>query len=274
MEYVEILGVRISKVTQASAIGQIKQFLEGDGRFTIVTPNPEFVIAAQKDGDFRWILNRADLAVPDGVGLRMAAKLLSLPKHSSTIVGIFETLVQGFSVGLAVVFRPAFLDTLPETVSGVDLMLDLCQLAADKGHSVFFLGGRGGVAEETAKRLQKRFANLRVAGFQEGEAAEEFDQETRRAIRPSDLLFVAYGAPRQEKWIARNLPHLPVKVAIGVGGAFDFVAGKRRRAPRAIRRLGLEWLWRLIQEPQRLPRILNAAIKFPLLVFWHKLTAQ
>lgn len=272
METIEVLGVKISKVTRASAIEQIKQFLQSGDRFTIVTPNPEFVVAAQKDDEFRSLLNQADLAVPDGIGLRVAAKFLTLPKNSSTIVGSFESLVQGLLVGGAAIFHPPFLDILPETVSGADLMLDLCQLAAEKGYTVFFLGGRGGVAEGTAKRLQQQFANLKVVGFYEGEAAAEFDGETRRAVRSADLLFVAYGAPQQEKWIARNLPHLPVKVAIGVGGAFDFVAGKRRRAPKALRRAGLEWVWRVLQEPQRLPRILNAAIKFPLLVFWRKLT--
>lgn len=274
MENIEILGVKISRVTRRYATEQIEQFLSGRGQFTIVTPNPEFVIRAQEDSDFRLILNHADLAVPDGIGLRMAAKFLSLPVSSSTIVRFFEALIQGLSVGAAGVFRPSFLDILPETVSGADLMVDLCRLAADKGYTVFFLGGRGGVAEQTAKRLQRQFANLQVAGFYEGEAAEEFDRETRRSIINAlrcDLLFVAYGAPKQEKWLSRNLPHLPVKVAIGVGGAFDFVAGKRRRAPKALRRLGLEWLWRVAQEPRRLPRIFNAVIKFPLLVFGNKL---
>jgi N-acetylglucosaminyldiphosphoundecaprenol N-acetyl-beta-D-mannosaminyltransferase len=240
----------------------------------IVTPNPEFVVRAQEDEEFRRILNRADLAVPDGVGLRMAAKVLTLPTSSSTIVKIFQLFWRWLLTGSAAILRPAFLDVLPETVSGVDLMFDLCQLAAEKGWTVFFLGGRDGVAEGTAQRLQKQFANLKVVGVYEGEAAAEFDQETRRVIRPTDILFVAYGAPKQEKWIARNLPHLPVKIAIGVGGAFDFVSGRRKRAPQALRRLGLEWLWRLIQEPPRLPRILNAAIKFPLLVCWHKLVSR
>jgi len=272
MEYVDILGIKISKVSYESATEVVEGFLVDEKKHQIVTPNPEFIVLAQTDREFREILNRADLAIPDGVGLRM------------------ET-----------------------TVTGTDFMIRLCGLAARKGYSVFLLGGRGGVAEEAAKRLKEWFANLNIVGTCEGDPEEESDKATRRklearssklerkletgswkrasrrpvssfkppassqasSLKPQassiDFLFVAYGAPKQEKWIARNLDKIPVKVAIGVGGAFDFIAGRRRRAPKILRRLGLEWLWRLIQEPRRFPRILNATIKFPLLVFLHKL---
>lgn len=274
MQHIDVLGVKISKVTYESAIRAVEGFL-GDGKkHYIVTPNPEFLVLADKDQEFRRILNQADLAIPDGVGLRVGTR-----------------------------------------VTGTDLMLKLCKLAAKKGYSVFLLGGRGGVAKEAAKRLEKQFANLNIVGTYEGNPREEFDEdiyrkleagrlklerklEARRWKRASrrpvsglkslvssqasslkplassiDFLFVAYGAPRQEKWIAKNLPKIPVKVAMGVGGAFDFIAGKKRRAPLPLRRLGLEWVWRLIQEPQRFPRILNATVKFPLLVFLHKFKA-
>lgn len=225
MEYVDILGVKISKVDYKSAIEIIERFLANGGKHQIVTPNPEFIVLAQSDSEFRQILNNADLAIPDGAGLRIAGKL--------------------------------------QTVTGTDLMLRLCGLAAKKGCSVFLLGGQDGVAEKAAKRLKTMFANLNIVGTYEGDLPEE--------VGAADFLFVAYGAPKQEKWVARNLPRIPVKVAMGVGGAFDFIAGKRKRAPKILRRLGLEWFWRLIQEPQRLPRILKATIKFPLLVFRRKL---
>ena len=289
MEKVEILGVKVSKVDYESAMEIIEGFLTDGKKHYVVTPNPEFIVLARKDSEFRQILNQADLAIPDGVGLRVGTR-----------------------------------------VTGTDLMIRLCGLAAKKGYSVFLLGGRGGVAKEAAKRLEKQFANLNIAGTYEGNPREEFDEDIYRkleaveleagslkmdarkeagnwkldnsslkplasspastlqhlaskslassqasSLKPPassiDLLFVAYGAPKQEKWIAKNLPKIPVKVAMGVGGAFDFIAGKRKRAPKLLRRLGLEWLWRLIQEPQRFPRIFNATIKFPLLVFFHKL---
>lgn len=220
---IDILGVKISKVSYISAIEIVEGFLVDGEKHYIVTPNPEFVVLAQSDREFREILNRADLAIPDGVGLRMGTR-----------------------------------------VTGTDLMIRLCELASQRGYSVFLLGGEGGVAEEAAKRLKKQFANLNIVGTYEGDFPE--------GIKTADFLFVAYGAPKQEKWIAQNLSKIPVRVAMGVGGAFDFIAGKKKRAPLVLRRLGFEWLWRLIQEPQRLPRILNATIKFPFLVFLHKLS--
>jgi N-acetylglucosaminyldiphosphoundecaprenol N-acetyl-beta-D-mannosaminyltransferase len=235
MESVDILGVKISRIDYDSAIRVIERFLRSGKKHYVVTPNPEFIVLAQKDHEFREILNRADLAIPDGVGLRVGTR-----------------------------------------VTGTDLMLKLCQIAAEKGYSVFLLGGRNGVAEEAAKRLKERFANLNIVGTSEGDPLSNFQFPIYFALRNTlragnfqsaiDFLFVAYGAPKQEKWIAKNLPQIPVKVAMGVGGAFDFIAGRRKRAPKILRRLGLEWLWRLLQEPQRLPRILNATIRFPLLI--------
>lgn len=272
METVDILGVKISKVGYESAIERIERFLAGGGQHWVVTPNPEFIVRAQKDCQFREILNRADLALPDGVGLRLAAKFLSLKAFNPTIVRIFTALVQGFAVGLAAVVRPSYLDVLPYQVTGTDLMIKLCDLAAQKGYTVFLLGGREGVATAAAQRLQRQFANIKIVGTYSGDPREDFDEQTRAAIVSGvDLLFVAYGAPVQEKWIARNLPHLPVKVALGVGGALDFISGRKKRAPRILRQVGLEWLYRLLQEPWRRPRILMATVKFPLLVFGYKL---
>ena len=234
MQHIDILGVKISKVTYESAIKMVEGFLVDGKKHYIVTPNPEFINLAQTDQEFCQILNQADLAIPDGVGLCVGTR-----------------------------------------VTGTDLMIKLCELAAEKGYSVFLLGGRNGVAKEAAKRLKERFANLNIVGTYEGDPEEVLAPRPNVPLAdPSvaiDFLFVAYGAPKQEKWIAKNLPKIPVRVAMGVGGAFDFIAGKKRRAPLALRRLGLEWLWRLIQEPRRLPRILKATIRFPLLVFLHKL---
>lgn len=276
MKTVDILGVKISKSDYQSAMERIERFLSGGGPYFVVTPNPEFVVLAQKDRQFLKVLNDASLAIPDGVGLRLAAKFLSLPASNFTIVKIVQALVQGLAVGLAAVVRPSYLDVLAHQVTGTDLMLKLCDLAAKKGYTIFLLGAVEGVADEAAKRLQEQFAKLKVAGTYSGDSGEEFDGVTRLGIVPSlasgiDLLFVAYGAPEQERWIARNLPYLPVKVAIGVGGALDFISGRKKRAPKILRRIGLEWFYRLLQEPQRLPRILNATVKFPFLVFKQKL---
>jgi len=274
MESVDILGVKISKVNYQSAINAVEPFL-GDGRkHYLVTPNPEFLILAQKDDEFRKILNRADLAIPDGIGLRMAAKFLSLPVSNFTIVKIPQLLFQGLLVGAAAIFKPLFLDVLPWTVTGTDLMIGLCERAAKKGYSVFLLGGRRGVAEEAAKRLKERFANLNIIGTYEGDPSRNFQFSMFNFQSQVDFLFVAYGAPKQEKWIAANLSRMPVKVAMGVGGAFDFIAGRRMRAPGIFRRRGLEWFWRLIGEPRRWPRIFRATVHFPWLALRQKLCPE
>lgn len=249
MDSIKILGVKISSLTKEFALDRVGSLLRQEKQFFIVTPNPEFLVRAQSDVEFRDILNRADLALPDGVGLRCAAKILS----SS--------------------------DVLSQTIAGSDFLVDLCRLAAGNGLAVFFLGGRDGVGAKSAQILKRKFPSLKVIGTYEGQSSPDRDEETRSGIRSFlrgvsnriDLLFVAYGAPAQEKWIARNLAKLPVKGAIGVGGAFDFIAGKRKRAPQLWRRLGFEWLWRLLLEPARLPRVFNAVIRFPFLVFLYKL---
>jgi N-acetylglucosaminyldiphosphoundecaprenol N-acetyl-beta-D-mannosaminyltransferase len=207
-----------------------------DGRPHIVTTvNPEFIVTAQKDTAFAQILNEADLNLPDGQGLLWAARLLGA--------------------------------SLRERVTGVDTVVKLAGLSAQKGYSIYLLGAAEGVAEATAQILSAHFPTLRVAGTYAGSPALEENHEIVQRILAANpqLLFVAYGAPRQEKWIARNLSRLRVPVAMGVGGAFDFISGERRRAPRWMQRLGLEWLHRLTLEPWRWRRM-TALPRFGLLV--------
>jgi len=200
------------------------------------TANPEFVMTAQRDEEFRRVLNAADVVLPDGVGLLWAARR------------------QGAR--------------LPERVAGSDLIYQLAALAAQHHWRVYYLGAAEGVAAETAARLGARYPGLVVAGVFAGSPRpeDEADLVARvQAARP-DLLLVAYGAPAQDKWIARNMAALGVPVSLGVGGAFDFVAGVAVRAPVWVQRLGLEWLHRLARQPWRLRRILTAVVVFPLAV--------
>lgn len=238
---VNILGVRIDNLKKGEVWRKIEKYLSGQGQHFITTPNPEMVVAAQKDKKFLEILNKADLAVPDGFGLILASRYLRHP--------------------------------IPERITGVDLMLDICGIAEQKNCSVYFLGGEEGVARETARVLVAHYAQLRVAGAESGGVINNrqttINQQLLRNIsdaRP-DILFVALGAEKQEKWIAQNLAQLPsIKIAMGVGGAFDFIAGKQRRAPDWIRKIGMEWMWRLFMQPWRWKRILTATIKFSWLV--------
>ena len=219
--HLSILGVRVDAVTAAEALDIIEQIVREGRPQQVVTVNPEFVMAAQANQAFRRVLNAAALALPDGIGLVWAARILG--------------------------------QRLPERVAGSDLVPRLAERAARRGWKLFLLGAAPGVAEQAAARLVARCPGLTVAGTYAGSpaAAEEEDIVARvRAVRPG-VLFVAYGAPAQELWIARNLERLGVPLCMGVGGALDFIAGVRRRAPRWVQRLGLEWLYRLLQEPWR-----------------------
>lgn len=210
----DVLGVKIDDVSLDQAVEIVKGWLDRPGQHQIVTPNPEIVVMAQKDPSLKNILNNADLAVPDGVGLKL------------------------------------FTDIVCHT-PGVDLMEALIKLSTEKGFTVGFLGGREGVANKTSECLSRKYPKLKVV----------FARSEGEVLPTTDLLFVAFGPPKQEKWIANNLPKLPVKVAMGVGGAFDYLSHLIPRAPKSVRTIGFEWLFRLIIQPWRLTRQL-ALIKY------------
>ncbi len=225
---VNIFGVRVDKVNMEESVGIVEGWLEGKEKHYIVTPNPEFIMAAQKDEEFKKVLNNADLAVPDGVGLKLASDIES-------------------------------------NTPGVYLLEGLCREVSKKGFTVGFLGGRNGVAKKAAECLQKKYPGLKVSIADDGGNIDS-DGESLGVLPPSDfpktdILFVAYGQIKQEKWIYRNLEKIPVKVAMGVGGSFDEISGRVLRVPRWVHNLGLKWLVRLILQPWRIKRQL-ALIKF------------
>lgn len=232
---IHILGIRVDNVTCDEALARMEEFI-ADGRpHQVVTVNPEFIMTAQEDPCFAHILSQADLNLPDGQGLIWAARLLGA--------------------------------SLRERVTGVDTVLRLAELSAEKGYRLYLLGAAEGVAAAAARQLQVRFPGLEIAGTHAGSPLPEEDERVVNWIKRTNaqLLFVAFGAPHQEEWIARNLAHLGVPVAMGVGGAFDFVSGEAKRAPHWVQRMGLEWLHRLIYQPWRWRRML-ALPRFVLLV--------
>lgn len=216
------------------AVKVIESFLEERPArlHQVCTVNPEFVMEARRNPEFRGLLNSADLATPDGAGIIAAARLLGTP-------------VKGRATGVAIVER-------------------LAQLSAEKGHRLFMLGAAPGVAEEAAQVLSRRYAAVRIAGTYAGspEQRDLPDILDRLAAAQPDILLVAYGAPRQDLWIRANRDALPssVRVAMGVGGVFDYLSGRVPLAPPLLRRIGLEWLYRLARQPWRWRRILR--------VFW------
>jgi len=242
-----ILGVGFDKDNENKMLEKVGKMVKDSKQHYIVTPNPEIVMVAQRDKELRYILNKADLVIPDGVGIIWASQIL-----------------YGIS---GKIFK---------RVAGVDLMEKICCLAARRRWSVFFLGARSGVADKCARELQNRYLGLLVAGTYSGRAESKYDEEVREKIldligeKKIDFLFVAYGGGRQEKWIKRNLSKLPVKIAMGVGGSFDFISGRIKRAPKWMQKFGLEWFWRLIYQPWRWRRQL-ALFSFILTVFRAKL---
>lgn len=289
---VNILGVNISKVTMKEAVEVIEDFVvSGRRQRHIVTANPEFIIQAQKDNLFRRILNKADLAVPDGIGLVAAAKLLEVKseklkvKSQNTEVERFKKILftfptgflHGLKIGFALLFYRRYFDILPEPVPGIDLIYKLSERAAKRGYKIFLLGGQEDGAPKSARNLSGCYPKLKVEAYKGAEILEEeTEEELEKTLAKinrfaPDILLVAYGFPKQDFWIDKNLPLLNCKVAIGVGSAFDVISGQVKRAPLLLRRLGLEWLWRLFFGRTSLKRILTASVVFPFKAFLYKL---
>lgn len=223
---VDLLSVPVHQTDMAGALQKVEQFVSEHSPHMVVTSDTSAVVRAQRDAELHDILLHADLVTPDGMGVVWAAKVLGLP--------------------------------LWERVSGIDLMQHICELAAAKGYSIYLLGAAPGVADAAAEELKARHPGLTICAAQHGyfSAAEEPGIVRAIAACKPDILFVAMGIPKQEKWIRRHLGELGVSVAIGVGGSFDVIAGRVRRAPPWMRSAGLEWLYRTAREPRRIPRLL------------------
>ena len=222
-----ILGVPVHPVTMGETVDLVKACMAEEGLHQIATVNPEFVMTARSNQSFRALLQKTTLNIPDGNGLLWAARRLGQP--------------------------------FPERVPGSELIYHLAEAAAREGWRIFLLGAGPGVAAEAADVLRERYPGLRIVATYEGSPDPGEDQQITDRINASgaELLFVAYGAPNQDLWIARNQICLPmVKVAMGVGGTLDFVTGRSKRAPNWIQDLGLEWLHRLVREPWRWRRML------------------
>ena len=243
-----ICGIPIDSVSHTEALQYVQNMLSDPRGHLITTPNPEFVVFSQKDTRFRNILQTADLAIPDGFGLFAVAKLRGLP--------------------------------FKERITGSDFMIDMVGLAAQMGKRVFLLGGGDGVAHKAKLVLLARFPHVQIVGassggkiFYDTQGNPCIDQSALSEIQQlaPNILFVAFGQGIQEKCIAINFSLFPsVRVAMGFGGAFDFLSGNIQRAPKFLRNVGLEWLWRLILQPSRWRRIWNAVVVFPYLAFTEK----
>lgn len=235
---INILGVNIDEVTMNDAHNRVIEFLNNEEKASIVfTPNSEMIMYAYKQQEFANILNAADLSVPDGIGVVYASRILRKP--------------------------------LNERVAGFDLSKTILKELPKTGHSVFLFGGLPGIAEQAKQKLESEYPGIKIAGTQHGYFDISEEEEIIRRINASqaDILFVCLGFPKQERWIYENKDKLKVKVCMGIGGSLDVFAGKVKRAPYFYRKLGIEWLYRLIREPRRYKRML-ALPKFGFTVIW------
>jgi N-acetylglucosaminyldiphosphoundecaprenol N-acetyl-beta-D-mannosaminyltransferase len=235
IERVRVLDVPISKVNNQQALALLTEFVRSGEPHLVVTADASGVVTAARDAEFRAVVEGADLVTPDSTGILWAARRLGRP--------------------------------LPERVSGVDLAERLCELAGQFGWGVFFYGAAPGVADEAARVMHSRFPGLRVAGTAHGflNEREQAALEARICESRPEILFVAMGIPRQEKWIWSRMTRLAVPVSMGVGGTFDVFAGRVNRAPIWMQRHGMEWLYRLWKNPRKISKVATLP-RFVLLV--------
>lgn len=267
---VSILDVRIDAITKDVALNKILGFLKDGRQHIITTPNPEFLVKSNHNKKFKQLLNNADLNLPDGVGLKWAAFIAHEPLPKNYFMRIYTIYFRFIFGEIALLLFPKMMSRyIPEQISGTDMVEEITKVTGESGHSIFLLGALGDIGEKCRKTLEKKYPKAKIVGTYGGSSYEDGDNKAREKINKvnPDILFVAFGAPKQEFWIKRNLPHLPsVKVAMGVGGAFDYISGLVKRASKLWRRLGLEWLYRLYQQPWRAKRIFAATWTFPNMV--------
>jgi len=223
----DLLGIRVDNVSMDDAVKKAEEFLTESKLHFICTPNPEIVMTAQNDEEFKNILNSADLNIPDGKGVVWAAKKLKEP--------IFER------------------------VTGFDFIHRIFELGQDMDISFFLLGAKPGVAELAKEKIEEKYLGIKIVGTNDGYFSVEEEKEIINkinAVKP-DVLLVAMGAPKQERFIYKYRNKLDCRIAIGVGGCLDVISGKTKRAPKIFIDLGLEWLYRSCSDFRRLKRIVT-----------------
>ncbi|HEY8499440.1 MAG TPA: WecB/TagA/CpsF family glycosyltransferase [Clostridia bacterium] len=227
MDRVNIHGVNIHNITMREAVEKIKEWISGNSINAVYTPNAEIIMQAQRNPELKSILNDAGLLIPDGAGVVVASKILKTPLKSK--------------------------------VSGIDLVKNLFETFSGKNVGFYILGGRPGVAEIAAVNIMEKYGKVKIKGYHNGYFNPEEEDRVVDLINQSvaDILLVGLGAPKQEFWIHRNMYRLSCKVCIGVGGSIDIFAGKASLAPEIIRKMGFEWLYRLIREPRRYKRMMD-----------------
>jgi N-acetylglucosaminyldiphosphoundecaprenol N-acetyl-beta-D-mannosaminyltransferase len=260
---IDLLGIHVNTETRSQVLDLIEQNLAHNKTTFIVTPYSEFFQRCFRDQKFRSVLNSADIAIPDGISTVWLAHYLSLPlKSQDFYFKVIEAFFQMIWSGLQIIFAQNKIhDVIPQRIPGSDFFWDLVKLASRKKLKIFLLGGHGDTPQIVKQKVLEKYPNASIVGVSNTNPS---DPNLIRQIKESsaDLLLVAFGPGSQEIWIYENLYATSAKIAIGLGGTFDYIAGKRKLAPTWIRKTGLEWLYRLITQPYRVKRIWNATYGF------------
>ncbi|MEI8143684.1 MAG: WecB/TagA/CpsF family glycosyltransferase [Candidatus Berkelbacteria bacterium] len=253
---VKILNISIDAVTSEEVLAKLAGFVEDDNKHIISTVNTEFIINAQKDEKFREVLNeKSSLNLADSFGVIWASWFENLPKPKSILGKITICFTWLFSLISIPLWPNLYKKVVPEKISGSDFIWTLSKFAAKNHLKAFLFGGGTTIAERTALKLQADIDGFRVVGVAEGHPLPD-TAEIIAAIKKTnaDILYLAIGSPTQEKWLAENLEKTGCKIGIGLGGTFDFISGTKKRAPLWMQKSGLEWFYRLTQEPSRIKR--------------------
>ncbi len=231
MNKADFAGIEVDNITIGEALARVEEFLCSQQPHLIVTPNPEIIVDAQKDQELAKVINYASQRLPDGISMVVVSRILGTP--------------------------------LKERVAGIDLMLKIIENSAKDGRKIFLLGSAPGVAEEAAGNLVKEYPGINIVGLHHGYFNHDLGVINKIRETKPDILFAGLGAKRQEKWCNRHLKELGVPVCMVIGGSLDVISGRKKRAPKWIRMLYVEWLYRLFTEPDRwkrqlaLPRFLG-----------------
>lgn len=237
---VKILGVPVHPLTMSESVAVLEEKLQKKEQAFVVTANAEIIMMCQQDKEYNNIVSeQADLVLPDGAGAVWAGRYLG--------------------------------NEVPERVAGFDLYNQLLKLSADKGYKAYFFGGAPGVAEAAKNKAEELYPGVQIVGCRNGYFTEAEEEAIIKEINDAapDMLFVALGAPKQEKWLVKYRNQLKPRVLMGIGGSFDVLAGKMERAPKWMQEASLEWAFRLYKQPSRFMRML-ALPKFVLKVIFCK----
>jgi len=242
----QIFDIPIDDLSDGELDQILHEWVVGNAQKIITTPNPEFLLLSRHDASFKSILQKSDLSLPDGVGLRFA------------VVALTD-------------------ETLKHRQTGVDLVDRLMRIGAETGKRLVVVDGLDRSAEKVKATFEQKYPGIQLSTFQPGSISFPLSESIMNRLNElhPEILLVALGQGKQERFIEDILPNIPsIRIAVGVGGAFDMLSGRKPRAPQILRRLGLEWLWRVLIEPRRIGRIFRAVFIFPLLVISCTLTSH